>query len=448
MLEGKAALRRSPRPEVSCTGGCHRDNIATAHMVRFTTQRMITLGWLAVGLPAQADELQERIQVALRAARPALMAHIGQHQQLAGGPLALVCLAALHDRVAPDDPVLAAALARLARANLSQTYPLSLRLMVAEACPALPDRDAVVAADYERLLRHCHDGAFSYTSSNRDWDLSNTQYAALGLRAAASMGIEVPRRVWTRLADEVMDAQRRDGGFSYRSRRDAAYPSMTVAGIAVLAICRQALARPGRTIPALDARIARSWRWMAANGGAIGDADERWSFYFHYGLERAAILCDVTEVGEIDWYRRGAGMFGEQQRPAGGWQTAFGNAAPASPRHGSPIDTAFAVLFLRRSFRKIAGPVTGPRTIVLAMLDSDSTGSQVHQCAKGLVVRGKLAMVDILKAMRSEVPPRRRAAAMALALIAGSDFGFDPKLAAEHNREALRKAELWYLKNR
>ena len=57
-------------------------------------------------------------------------------------------------------------------------------------------------------------------------------------------------------------------------------------------------------------------------------------------------------------------------------------------------------------------------------------------------------LLDILKAMRSDVAPRRRAAALGLAAIAGSNFDFDAEQGAEHNREALRRAELWYLKNR
>ena len=191
---------------------------------------------------------------------------------------------------------------------------------------------------------------------------------------------------------------------------------------------------------------------MAENQRAIGDVNERWSFYFHYGLERAAILCDVTQVGTVDWYQQGARMLIQQQQSEGGWKTGFGDAASGPAKFGSPIDTAFAVLFLRRSFRKEAGPlpapVTGSRGTALSMLDDNSSGRQVHQCAEGLVRRGKRAMPEILKALRSQVGPRRRAAAMAMGLIAKTDFGFDPDSSVEANREALHKAELWYLKNR
>jgi hypothetical protein len=37
---------------------------------------------------------------------------------------------------------------------------------------------------------------------------------------------------------------------------------------------------------------------------------------------------------------------------------------------------------------------------------------------------------------------------LALRKVAGDDFGFDPKSDRESNRPAVRKAELWYLRNR
>ena len=39
-------------------------------------------------------------------------------------------------------------------------------------------------------------------------------------------------------------------------------------------------------------------------------------------------------------------------------------------------------------------------------------------------------------------------AAQALQAIAGEQFGFDPDKGRDDNRAAVRRAELWYLKNR
>jgi hypothetical protein len=351
----------------------------------------------------------------------------------------------LHDGVAADEPVLGKALAALAAADPTQTYALSLRLLVAEACTSLPQREANARRDAKELLRHRHAGAFGYTAGAGHWDLSNTQYAALGLRAASGLGIANERRVWTQLADAVMDAQRGGGGFGYAASGNDEYASMTAAGIAVLAICREQLATAGRSIPAIDSRLQKAWQWLGKHAAAIGNPGERWCYYFHYGLERAAILCDVGDVDGRDWYRTGGEMLLQQQLGGGGW--AGDRRTGRAGGHGEPVDTAFAVLFLRRKFQK-GGPVTAPRTIVLSMLHEQSGDADVRSCAEGLLRRGKSAMKDVLAALRDSMPARRRAAALALTGIAGQDFGIDPARDEEHNRDALHRAELWYLRNR
>lgn len=401
-------------------------------------------------LAVAQDATDAEIAAALQRARPALLAAVAAMTTDGSvGQLGLVCLAALHDGVAADDAVLAAALQRLADLPAYQTYDLALRLLVAEACPTFPGRVARAKADAAQLLRHRTSGAFQYMPGSGQWDLSNTQYAALGLRAAASLGVELPRSVWIELADEVSGSQRGDGGFAYTKHGTEATPSMTVAGIAVLAICRQATATSGRKLPEIDRRLQRAWKWMERHVRAIGELAQAYSFYFHYGLERAAILEDVTEVAATDWYHRGARMFVDAQRSDGGWSTPHGMVmVRGKPTESSPVDTAFAVLFLRRKFQKIAGPITPERTIVLAALSQQSTVSDVDNCVAGLVRRGKAALPDVLLALRGEVVPRRRAAVAALRRIAGEDFGIDAEQDAAHNAAALRRAELWHLKNR
>ena len=409
---------------------------------------------LAVAAPAQRDDQVARIGAALDRARPPLLEHLrtATVQPAPPGLLALLCLAALHDGVPPDGPVLGKALGRLQQAELQQTYELSLRLLVMEAWPAFPGRKGLAEHDCKALLTHRHEGAFGYLPSAPEWDLSNTQYAALGLRAAASMEVPIERRTWVQLAESATDAQRPDGGFGYRvageSSRDA-NPSMTAAGIAVLSICRQAFARAGRSSPELDHRIEKGWKWFEKHVAAIGDANVNWSYYFHYGLERAAILGDVEKIGGVDWYRAGAAMLLGAQRAGGGWtsQTDRGPGQELDGGRGEPVATAFAVLFLRRKFQKIAGPIT-PRVLLLGGLTAQSTDEEVRQCAMGLEQRGKAALPDVLKALRDDLAPRRRAAAAALRAIAGKDFGIDPERDPEHNCDALRAAELWYLQNR
>lgn len=403
----------------------------------------------------QQTSLQEDILRALAHARPALTAHLkaSVRQATRPGELALLCLAGLHDELSVSDPALGAALARLAKAKPSETYDLALRLTVLEAWPEFPGRMKLAKQDLRKLLRHrSPEGAFQYRERPSTWDLSNTQYGALGLRAAVGMGLKVPREVWTKLARTIGSNQARSGGFDYSRVRTgtAGYPSMTVAGIAVLAICRQALGDGDARGRKLDAQVARAWSWLAQKRAAIGSNKQRWPLYFHYGLERAAILCDVALVGdEVDWYAQGARMLIDAQRAGGGWSSSQ-DAYPGShlsDGRGDSVPTAFAVLFLRRKFKKVAGPLTA-RVVRLVNIGPRSKQSDVEACAEQLVAQGKAAMPSVVKAMLSDVAPRRRVAAIALPLITGSSFGFDADGDRSANRAAVRRAELWFLKNR
>ena len=252
---------------------------------------------------AQGDVLREQVNRALDEARPALMSHLKDMASLEvrPGELALMLLAAIHDGVPATDAVFAAAMRRLANANPTETYDLALRLLVLEAFPAYPDREVQAKRDAKALLTHRNSsGAFDYRENANGWDLSNTQYAALGLRAAKAMGARIERSVWTKMAEEVGDQQDSYGGFVYRKRNEtgmASYASMTAAGIAVLAICRQALGQEDRPNSTYSKQIARGWQWFDRNATVVGSAAEHWSYYFHYGLERAGILCDVDKVG-------------------------------------------------------------------------------------------------------------------------------------------------------
>lgn len=411
---------------------------------------------VAAALPGQRDLLQESIDSALSEARPALLAHLDRatSQPTRAGQIGLLCLAALHDGVEPGQRVLGAALARLLEFDSKslQTYDLALRLLVLEAWPEAPGRLSVAKADLKQLLRHRSGGGFTYGSGGGgNQDLSNTQYAALGLRAAAGLGLQVERAVFQELVANLLEVQDNYGGFGYGGRRDRNSPtaSMTVAGIAVLAICQQALDGRDKSTAHIEQRIKRGWQWMAQRDGAIGDPGSPWSYYFHYGLERAAILTDVDKVGKADWYRTGARMLVDEQLPSGGWREARREAAARRTDDGDPVTTAFAVLFLRRKFQKVVGPIT-PRTITVAMLGEQASEADIRACADALGRRGKSAMLEVLTALRSDTTPRRRAAAQALVAIAGDGFGFDPALGPDDgaNRDALRKAELWYLKNR
>lgn len=400
------------------------------------------------------DKLQQQIQRALDAARPALLAHLraASDPSTRPGELALLVLAAVHDGLTDGNATFGRAVKRLAKANPSETYDLALRLMVCEAMPSFPDRLEIAAADAKELLLHRHhSGTFGYGKGPGGWDLSNTQYGTLGLRSARALGVPIERLVWEKLADAITGQQDDAGGFNYGRKNSGfdSYPSMTAAGIAVLAICAQELETGGKAPLALENAIERGWQWFARHVAAIGSEKERWCHYFHYGLERAAILSDVTEIDGVDWYAVGASMLVDRQLDGGGWRS-FTDGHPGghlANGRGDAVPTSFAILFLRRKFQKVTGPIT-PHIVTLAAVGATSKQADVDACASELVRRGKPALPDVFAALRSDVEPRRRAAAAALHAITGDLFGYDAGSEVAVNLAAVHKAELWYLKNR
>lgn len=396
---------------------------------------------------AQVPATAAEIKACLDRGRPALRKHL---QRARGDVLALVCLAALHDQIQHTDKVLARALRRLDAAVLKGTYGAALRLMVMAEAPLafggmnLLAREKRIARDVTRLLKNRFRGGFTYAKRNPYWDLSNTQYAALGLRAAVSLGHVVPERIWLEMLKTILSVQFEDGGFGYTKtyRRKKAYSSMTVAGIAVLQICRQNLPADVCKELKVDDALKLAWRWMETNKGDIGISVTLSCLYFHYGLERAAVLSDVERVGGRDWYRVGAGMILDMQdKKRGSWRSSWEIRPGALPGPGSQVDTAFAVLFLRRHFKKHL-PARYPR---MAVLNAQSTDPEIEAAARHAVRLGDKSMPGVLKGLRSELSPRRRAAALALRELAGEDFGYDPKLEPAKTGAAIKAAEKWWL---
>lgn len=404
---------------------------------------------------AQNADLRSKIHDALDMARPALIAHLKTAAKGATrtGELSLLVLAGIYDGIPVTDPALAAAIKKLAKGKPNQTYDIALRLIVLEACPTFPKRLELAKKDTKKLLSHrCDEGTFQYQRRPATWDLSNTQYGALGLRSALAMGIKIPKQVWTQMARQIGKQQDPFGGFGYTRQRNGwkSYPSMTAAGIAVLAICKQALGDNYARAAIIEKQILGGWSYLDKQKQSIGSVEERWCYYFHYGLERAAILCDVEKIaGKTDWYVEGARMFVEEQLSGGGWSSRKDGfpGTHLSRKRGDSVPTSFAILFLRRKFQKNVGPLT-PNIVRLVNIGPHSKRKDVDECARQLVKRGKDAMSGVLRALRSDVEPQRRAAAQALQGIVGEVFGYDAKKDREANTKAVNKATHWYMKNR
>ena len=75
-------------------------------------------------------------------------------------------------------------------------------------------------------------------------DISNTQFAILGLKACFDARIEIPRKTWKAALGYIRKYQNKDGGwgYAYAGQRDnQSYASMTCAGVCSIAICRYGL---------------------------------------------------------------------------------------------------------------------------------------------------------------------------------------------------------------
>jgi hypothetical protein len=214
---------------------------------------------------------------------------------------------------------------------------------------------------------------------NAGWDLnradtSNTQYAVLGLQAAARLGIAVKESTWLGVLRHFAQAREADGpkttvailraghavteapetfavpratGFRYRPNERRTWGSMTCAGIASLAIARDELRRAKRLAQKADdetgASILAAWAWLDLHWAADRNPEkpgDSWYYYFLYCLERAAILDGVQRVGGRDWYFEGAAELLARQAKDGSWD---------EPGGVHTTETCFALLFLKRA---------------------------------------------------------------------------------------------------
>jgi hypothetical protein len=194
-------------------------------------------------------------------------------------------------------------------------------------------------------------------------DLSNTLYVALALRACESVGVSVPKRVWTRLLEgtlrcfEGLDARSPTtgpgagppAGFAYRPQGTPT-GSMTTAGVSVIEICRQGLGGdlPGRyRSEALRARRAGlSWLASHMNWGENPGQGGGHHYFFIYGMERVGSILDLEHVGGLNWYWDGAQWLVRAQWGSGAWSG-----------DENFVDTILALLFLRRA----SAPSTGAK---------------------------------------------------------------------------------------
>ena len=188
-------------------------------------------------------------------------------------------------------------------------------------------------------------------------DQSNAQFALLGLRACQESGIEIPRETWLNARKFMLYSQRPDGGWGYYfgDRKDkTSYGSLTLAGIAAVAICEYYL---GTKEPLRVASVQRGIDWMArrldfAENPLVMNSNvidpRAWHYYYLYSIERTGIILNTEKFGNREWYPGGAQWLIKNQQPSGSWNTGVNLAWKAAGSMVVP-DTCLAILFLTRS---------------------------------------------------------------------------------------------------
>ncbi|WP_435018880.1 DUF4159 domain-containing protein [Tundrisphaera sp. TA3] len=290
------------------------------------------------------------------------------------GTTCLATLALLTAGEPADSPAIARALDYIRRfdpGQLDRVYSIALQTMVFAAATPKQDINRIQAnVDWLqgaqiRVGDHPQwPGTWSYRSTKlTQGDNSNTQYALLGLNAAADVGVKVKPEVWTLAREYWQRYQLRDGGWPYYPPEGGfgndligrATASMTCAGLSSLVISGLKRFRGlerldgdrdvidcgrGDADPALQNGI----NWMATHFG-VGQnygAGQQWKYYYLYGLERAGRLSGVRYFGNHDWYREGAEeLVHDQDKLDGSWKGAQYEKFPV-------ISTSFALLFLAK----------------------------------------------------------------------------------------------------
>ena len=327
----------------------------------------------------------------------------------------LILLTLLHAEVPEKDPKVQELLGRVMAAPMERTYKVALLAMCLEELDRVKYQRKILACAQFLVDNQCQNGQWSYgeaspaansvpTTGGRSavasggvmelggpkqkpkvvnkitvekrregpptGDNSNSQYAALGLRACHESGIVLPKetvlrpakRWWTSSqlgmpggksmpiatgVGPVADPR----GWSYTTN-DPAYGSMTAGAVGTVCILDHILGEDFKK----DKVVAGGMAWLAKNFSVTenigpcetgGKDPKEFLYYYLYALERTGMLYDSAFIGKYDWYVEGARVILAQQKPDGSWA----ESGPATMRPS--WDTCFAILFLKRATRPL-----------------------------------------------------------------------------------------------
>ncbi len=206
-------------------------------------------------------------------------------------------------------------------------------------------------------------------------DNSNSQYAALGLRACHDAGIDLPKDAVTLARKWLIDCQAKEeggsnavatGGIAAPPRgwgytpSHLVYGSMTAGAIGSICIYDYILDGEKALSWKRDPAVLSGIAWLAHNFSPAGNVgvdkavggnyslipDGAMYYYYLYGVERTGLLFGTEKFGAREWYPEGAALLLKNQQANGSW--------PAADTHKNAVwDTCFSILFLRRATRPL-----------------------------------------------------------------------------------------------
>jgi hypothetical protein len=254
---------------------------------------------------------------------------------------ALVAYTLVRSGVRPSDPSLARALSALQACELKSVYSNAVLLMLIESLPAREAwRDRAQKA-LEFLLAQQHNGVWAYPWGEPD--MSNSQFALLGLRSAHRLGLTIPAEAVRDSAEELWRWQDRTGGFGYAKDRPptGGMTAATLAGFAVLDELSAEVPSAASSLRKHGRERESAVRWLAEhfapsrNAYGVRGWTPTFGLAYLWAVERFCGLTQRERLGERDWYGEGARFLLDRQNPGGEW--------------GRTEETCFALLFLRRA---------------------------------------------------------------------------------------------------
>jgi hypothetical protein len=179
-------------------------------------------------------------------------------------------------------------------------------------------------------------------------DNSNSQYAALGLRACAEAGLYPDPKCIQDAMRWWAGCQGSDGGWGYKEETKGGRGSLTAGGVGAVAIYDWMINRSWKK----DLMVVKGVKWLDGHWTVSKNpGHDRHLYYYLYALERLGMIVGTDYIGSHDWYDEGARFIIKSQKPNGSWVKPDGRKWDKGA--DVVVDTCFAILFLRKATRPL-----------------------------------------------------------------------------------------------